>query len=104
MASAAVKGLRHVWPVNVAETMRSDLLPLMSEIAVLAIRMSMAGDQGVKDAAARLGNATGALMGNMVARERDYAKLEAEVIAAVGQLRRTLDSAAARRWYRRRSV
>lgn len=102
MASAAVNGLRHLWPVNVAETMRSDLLPLMSEIAVLAIRMSMTGDQGVKDAAARLGDATGALTGNMVARERDYAKLEADVTAALGQLRRARDAAAARRWYRRR--
>lgn len=102
MASAAVNGLRHLWPVNVAETMRSDLLPLMSEIAVLAIRMSMNGDQKLKDATARLGDATGALMGNMVVRERDYAKLEAEVNAALGQLRHARDAVAARRWYKPR--
>lgn len=102
MASAAVNGLRHLWPVNVAETVRSDLLPLMSEIAVLAIRMSMTGDQGLKDAATRLGDATGALTRNMVARERDYVKLEAEVNAALGQLRRARDAAAARRWYSKR--
>jgi hypothetical protein len=102
MSSAAVNGLRYLWPVNVAETIRSDLLPLMSETAVLAIRLSMAGDWGLKESAVRVSDAVGALTANMAARERDYAKLEADLNAAIGQLRRARDAAAAQRWYRKR--
>ena len=103
-ASAVVNGLRYLFPVNVAETVRTELLPLLSEIAVLAIRLSMIGDEGLKDAATRISESTGALVDGMVARERDYAQREAEVQAALGQLRRARDAAAARRWYRKRSA
>ncbi|SRR6266851_744504 len=50
LASAVVHGLKHQMPVNVAASIRSELVPLLSEIAVLAIRLSMAGDAGLKDA------------------------------------------------------
>jgi hypothetical protein len=100
-ASAVVYGLKHQMPVSVAQSIRSDLMPLLSEIAVLAIRLSMMGDEGLKDAADRITDATGALVENLAARNRDYAKQEAEVQAAIGQLRRARDAAAARRWYRR---
>ncbi len=42
------------------------------------------------------------LVENLAVRECDYAKREAEVREALGQLRRARDAAAARRWYRRR--
>jgi hypothetical protein len=102
-ASAVVNGLRYLSPVNVAEVVRTELLPLLSEIAVLAIRLSMTGDEGLKAAAARISETTGALVENTVAREREYAKREADVQAAIGQLRRARDAAAATRWPRRRS-
>jgi hypothetical protein len=72
MAAAAANGLRHLWPVGVAETIRSDLVPLMSEIAVLAIRMSMTGDTEIKDASVKVSEAVGALAGNLVVKEKDY--------------------------------
>ena len=102
MASAAVNGLRHSFPVNVAERLRAELMPLLSEIAVLAIRLSLTGDAGLKDAAIRVTDATSALVEGMAARERDYVKREAEVQAAFGQLRRARDAAASRKWYRKR--
>jgi hypothetical protein len=101
-ASAVVYGLRHQMPVSVVQSMRSELMPLMSEIAVLAMRMSMMGDQGLKDAASRISDATGMLVENLAARDRDYAKREDEVRDAIGQLRRARDAAAAQRWHRRR--
>ena len=56
------------------------------------------GDGGLKDAAAGVSDAVGALTRNMVAHERDYAKLEADLNAAIGRLRRARDATAARRW------
>ena len=102
LASAAVHGLKHQMPVNVAASIRSELVPLLSEIAVLAVRLSMAGDAGLKDAASRITDATGMLVENLAVRERDYARREAEVREALGELRRARDAAAARRWYRKR--
>jgi hypothetical protein len=57
ISSAVVNGLRHLYPVHVAETVRLDPLPLMSEIAVLAIRFSMTGDKALAEAAARVSDA-----------------------------------------------
>jgi hypothetical protein len=102
-ASAVVNGLRYLFPVNVAETVRTELLPLLSEIAVLAIRLSMTRDEGLKEAAARISDATGALVEHTVAREREYVKREADIQAALGELRRARDVAASVRWRRRRS-
>lgn len=101
-ASAVVHGLRHQMPVNVAASIRAELMPLMSEIALLAMRLSMAGDKDLKEATIRVSDATGMLIEDLAARDRDYAKREAEVRDAIGQLRRARDSAAARRWHRRR--
>jgi molybdopterin converting factor small subunit len=103
-ASAVVNGLRYLFPVNVAETVRTDLLPLLSEVAVLAIRLSITGDEELKEAATRIGDTTGALVEHMAAREGDYAKREADVNAALGQLRRARDAAASRRRPGRRSI
>jgi hypothetical protein len=103
-ASAMVHGLRHQMPVSVAQSLRSELMPLTSEITVLAIRLSMMGGESLKDAADRISDATGSLVENLAARERDYAKREAEVRDAIGQLRRARDAAAARCWYRRRKA
>ena len=36
-------------PVNVAASIRAELMPLMSEIALLAMRLSMAGDKDLKE-------------------------------------------------------
>ncbi len=41
-------------------------------------------DQGLKDAAAKVSDAVRALTGNLAARERDHAKLEADLNAAIG--------------------
>lgn len=101
-ASAVVHGLRLQMPVNVAQSIRSELMPLMSEIALLAMRLSMAGDEGLKDAASRINDATGALVENLATRDRDFAKREAEIQDAIGQLRRARDAVASRQWYQRR--
>jgi hypothetical protein len=103
VASAAASGLSYVSPVNAADRVNRDLLPLLSEISVLAIRLSMVGDQGLKDAASRLSDAAGGLLTGIADKEPAYLKLEAEMTAALGQLRRARDAAAAPWWRRRRA-
>jgi hypothetical protein len=49
MDSAVVKGLKHMMPIGVAGRIRAVLMPLLSEITVLAIRLSMMSDEGPKE-------------------------------------------------------
>jgi hypothetical protein len=104
MASAAVNGLRYLFPVGVAERLRAVLLPLMSEIGVLAIRLSMTRDAELTAASVRITAAVGSLVENLAARERDHAKREAELNAALGELRQARDAVMSRRWHKRRST
>lgn len=78
-------------------------MPLLSEVMVLTVHLSMTGDEGLKEACTRVGAAAGALLEHLDERDRDYAKREEEMQAAVGQLRRARDAAAAP-WWRRRKM
>lgn len=60
LAAAVVNGLRYTSPMYAIDSLRSNLLPIRSEIAVLAIRLSMSGDKRVKAATERLSDAAGA--------------------------------------------
>ncbi|HVB41955.1 MAG TPA: hypothetical protein VNF47_04525 [Streptosporangiaceae bacterium] len=103
LAGGGAYGLRHMHPVAVADRIRSNLMPLLSEVFVLTVRLSMTGDDAIKLAADRLGQAAGGLVEHIDERDRDYAKREDEVQAAIGQLRRARDAAAAH-WWRRRKL
>ena len=45
LTGAAAKGLRHLSPVALAEGLRQNLLPLLSEVFVLTVRLSLIGDE-----------------------------------------------------------
>jgi hypothetical protein len=62
LGTGVAKGLRHEAPVDAAETVRRTLLPLRSEIGVMAVRLSMTGDERIQDATARVSDAAGALV------------------------------------------
>lgn len=62
----------------------------------------MMGDPGLADGADRLGKAAGALIKHIDERDRAWAEREAEVQAAIGELRRARDAANARWWQRRK--
>jgi hypothetical protein len=103
MASAAANGLSHLSPVSMVDRINRDLLPIMSEIAVLAIRLSMTGDEGLKGATTRVTDAAGGLLSGITEKEPGYLNLEAEMNAALGQMRRARDAVAAPLWRRRRA-
>ena len=103
VASAAANGLSHLSPVSMTDRINRDLLPIMSEIAVLAIRLSMTGDEGLKDATTRVTDAAGGLLSGIGEKEPGYLKLEGEMNAAIGQMRRARDAAAAPLWHRRKA-
>jgi len=102
MASAAVNGLRHMFPVNSADRARKEVLPLMSEVTVLAIRLSMTRDKGIKAASNSVGEAASGLLEHLADKDRDYSKQEAALQTAIGELRRARD-AAAEPWWKRKS-
>ena len=93
-AAAAANGLGHLSPVSMADRVNRDLLPILSEISVLAIRLSMTGDEDLKQAT-RVSDAAGGLLSGIAEKETGYLEREAELQAAVGQLRRARDAAAA---------
>jgi hypothetical protein len=104
LAGGGAYGLKHLHPVEQADRLRQHLTPLLSEAVVLTVQMSMNGDQAVKDACERVGAAAAELVEHIGdEKPRDYAKREVELEAAVGQLRRARDAAAAR-WWRRRKM
>jgi hypothetical protein len=76
--------------------------PLRSEISVMAVRLSMTGDEDIKAATIRLGDATGALIEHITEPDPEYRKRQEELRAAIGQLRRARDAADAPLWRRRR--
>lgn len=98
---AAAKSLPSEAPVAQAESLRTTLLPLLSEITVLCIRLSMTGDEAIKDASDRLGSAAAAVLDHIADPPSGFAECEEEVRAAIGQLRRARDAADARPWRRR---
>lgn len=103
LASGTVYGLRHLMPVQVGDAIRRNLMPVLSEVMVLVIRLSMMGDPWLAGAADRLGKAAGALIEHIDERDRVWAGREAELQAAIGELRRARDAASAR-WWRRRKL
>ena len=103
LGAGAARGLRHTTPVAVIEDLRRTLWPLRSEIVVMAVRLSMAGDEGIKDATIRVTDAVAALLEHIDERERDYKKRGEDLQSAIGQLRRSRDAAAAP-WWRRRKL
>jgi hypothetical protein len=98
----AAKRLQHQTPVALLDTVRHSLMPLLSEVAVLGVRLSMTGDEAIKAATVRVTDAAGSLLEHLDESPAAYAKREEEVRAAIGQLRRARDAAAARWWSRRK--
>jgi hypothetical protein len=103
IGTGVAKRLQHQTPVALVDTLRRSVMPLLSEVAILGVRLSMTGDEGIKGAAVRVTDAAGALLEHLDERPGAYAKREEEVRAAIGQLRRARDAAAAR-WRRRRKL
>lgn len=101
LGAGVSKSLLHQTPVALTESMRATLLPLLSEITTMAVRLSMVGDKAVKDATDRLGSAAGAVLENVTEPPAQFAQREEEVQAAIGQLRRARDAADAHLWRRR---
>lgn len=99
LAAGLVNGLRYISPVHAIDALRSNLLPVRSEIAVLAIRLSMSADKRVKAATERVSDAAGALVDHIDERDRKYARRQEELRAAIGQLRRARDAASAHWWH-----
>jgi hypothetical protein len=95
-------GMRNAHPVAQAEGLCRQVMPLLSEVTVLSMRLSMSGDEGIKAACVRVSTAAVALIENITERPHDYARREAEVEASAGQLRRARDAAAAPWWWRRK--
>jgi hypothetical protein len=100
---SAAKRLQHQTPVALVDTLRRAVMPLLSEIAVLGVRLSMTGDEGIKEATVRVTEGAGALLEHIDEPPAAYLRREEEVRAALGQLRRARDAAAAR-WWRRRKL
>jgi hypothetical protein len=98
----AAKRLQHQTPVALVDTLRRAVMPLLSEVAVLGVRLSMSGDEAIKTATVRVTDAAGALLEHIDEGPAAYVKREEELRAAIGQLRRARDAAAARRWRRRK--
>jgi len=59
VGAGTAKRLGHQTPVALTDTLRSTVIPLQSEIATMAVRLSMNGDDALKNATARLVDATG---------------------------------------------
>ena len=89
-------------PVAMADRLRQVLMPLLSEIAVLGMRLSVTGDTELRDAAAGLVDAVALLLKAMSPRDPDYEDREADVYAALRKLQQARDAAARRRWRRKR--
>jgi hypothetical protein len=102
MGMGAAKRLQHQTPVAIVDSLRRSVMPLLSEVAILGVRLSMTGDEAINAATLRVTNAAGALLEHIDERPAAYVKREEEVQAAIGQLRRARDAAAARWWHRRR--
>lgn len=102
LGRGAAKSLRHQTPVALTDTLRSTMWPLRSEISVMAVRLSMTGDEEIKAATVRLGDAAGALIEHITEPDPGYRKRQEELRAAIGQLRRARDAADAPLWRRRR--
>lgn len=103
MAGAAVNGLQHLSPVSRAEGVRRNLLPMLTEIYVLTVRLTLTSDERIRQAAGRLSDAAGGLLEHIDEPERAYRKREKEFEESIGQLRRARDAAASRRFARRRT-
>jgi hypothetical protein len=99
VGKGAAKSFLHQSPVALAGSLRTTLLPLLSEITVLCVRLSMIGDEGIKTATVRIGEATGAVLEHITEPEARYLKQQEEVQAALGQLRRARDAAGAHWWH-----
>ena len=102
LGKATAKSLRHQAPVALMDNLRSTVMPLRTEIAVLAVRLSMTGDENIKAATVRLSDAAGALLEHATEPGLRYQERQEELRAAIGQLRRARDAADAHLWRRRR--
>jgi hypothetical protein len=102
LGRGAAISLRHQTPVALTDTLRSIMWPLRFEISVMAVRLSMTGDDDIRAATIRLGDAAGALIEHITEPDSGYRKRQEELRAAIGQLRRARDAADVPLWRRRR--
>lgn len=103
VGKATAGSLGHQTPVALTQSMRATLMPLRAEITTMAVRLSMLGDERIKDATLRISVAAGALLEHITEAEAHYTKHGEEMQAALGQLRRARDAAEAH-WWRPRSM
>jgi hypothetical protein len=104
LGAAGGSGLRHLSPVAGAEAVRQTFLPLLSEIFALTVRLSMSGDEGIKKAVIRIGDAAGGVLAHVDEPRGRYATREKELQDALGQLRRARDAARTHWWRRRKAL
>ena len=98
VGKATAGSLGHQTPVALTQSMRATLMPLRAEITTMAVRLSMLGDERIKDATLRISAAAGALLEHITEAEAHYTKHGEEMQAALGQLRRARDAAEAHSW------
>ena len=97
----AAKSLPHQAPAAQGASVRGTLLPLLSEITILCVQLSMIGDEDIKAATIHVGDAAGALVEFITESAAEYPRREEEMRAALGQLRRARDAGDAWFWRRR---
>ena len=79
LSRGAAKGIRHQTLVALTDKLRSTVMPIRSEIAVLAIRLSMTGDKNIQAATIRLSDAAGALLEDAAEPDPQYHERQEEL-------------------------
>jgi hypothetical protein len=97
-AGAIVHGLRYLWPVEQAGQIRTDLLPMLTDVIGGAANLSMYGDRYMQSACENLGNIGNQLLMLPTAEEPDYLALEDAMGAALAELRAARDHSALSQW------
>jgi hypothetical protein len=89
-------------PGSMAAQFRENLLPVLAEITVLTTKLSMSGDQGLRDASRRVSSAAALLLEHGFGKAEQQPR-EDELKAALQQLRDARDLAATPWWNWRES-
>lgn len=97
-AGAIVNGLRYLWPVEQAGGIRTNLLPMLTDVIGAAANLSMNGDKYIQSACENVGNIGNQLLTLPAAEEPDYLALERAFGTALAELRAARDYAALSRW------
>jgi hypothetical protein len=93
-AGALVHGLKYLWPVEQAGEIRTNLLPILTDVVGDAANLSMDGDRYIQSACENIGSIGNKLLTLPAAEEPDYLALENAMGTALAELRAARDRAA----------